>query len=350
MGKDYYEILGVDRDADTQTIKRAYRKIALKHHPDRNSDPGSEDKFKEASEAFQVLSDPEKRSTYDRFGEAGLRGGDVGFSNVGDIFSHFQDIFGDFFGMGGGFGRRGPTGPMRGADVRAGIRLSLKEAAFGIERDLPIAHPSPCKPCQGTGAKNGDVVPCQTCKGQGQVAHARGAFIMSTTCPTCRGAGHSIETPCDECNGSGEVRDERTVRLTIPAGIDAGQTLRLAGQGQPGARGGPPGHLFVTVDIEPDPHFQRDGYDLLHELHVSFPQAALGAKVDVPTLEEPETLKVPAGTQPGETLIVRGAGIPRLDGRGRGNLVCIVQVDVPKDLSAKARELLEELAKTFDEA
>jgi len=354
--RDYYEVLGVERDAAPTVVKKAYKRLALELHPDRNPDnPDAEEKFKEASEAYSVLSDTDKRATYDRFGHQGLSGrGFEGFGDVQDIFSHFQDIFdgvfgGGFGGMGGMGGRRRRSAPSRGADVRAAVLLSLREASFGAKKELEVTHPMPCEPCRGTGAKEAKLTTCQSCGGSGQVAHARGPFVLSTTCGQCGGEGATAETPCAECRGRGELDSTRTVKLTIPAGVDSGQTLRLSGQGQAGRLGGPPGHLYVTVEVASDEHFQRDGYDLIHELHVSFPQAALGAAVSIPTLEEPKTMKVPKGTQPGETLVVQGAGVPRLDGRGRGDIIVVVQVDVPKELSPRAKELLEELAGTFDD-
>jgi len=354
MKSDYYEVLGVSRDVDAAELKRAYRKRAAQYHPDKNpDDPTAEEKFKEVSEAYQVLQDPQKRELYDRFGHDGLAGGPgVGFQDIGDIFSSFQDIFGDLFGgMGGMGGRRARAdGPQRGADVRIGVELTLEEAVFGTERELELRHPTPCGECRATGAKNGEVEHCATCQGSGQVATRRGAFILQTHCPACQGRGSRIKESCPACEGRGEVASERRVRVNVPAGIDDGQQLRLANQGQAGRRGGPPGHLYVVVQVKSDERFERDGIDLVHPLHVSFPQAALGAKVEVPSLKsgEPSTpLKVPAGVQPGETLVIRGQGVPRLDGRGRGDLVCVVHVDVPKELSPKARELIEELAKTM---
>lgn len=353
MGKpDYYELLGVARSATEQEIKKAYRRVALECHPDRNpDDPSAEERFKLASEAYQVLSDAQKRQVYDRYGHAGLEGrGYEGFGDIGDIFSHFQDIFGEFFGAGfGGGRRRRRDGPTRGADVRTVVTLTLKEAAFGTQKEISVSHPSPCTACKGTGAKDARRETCTGCGGRGQVAHARGAFVLTTTCAQCGGEGMIAAERCAECNGRGEVPTERTVRLTVPAGVDEGQTLRLASQGQAGRLNGPAGHLYVTVQIEPDERFTRDGYDLVHELHVSFPQAALGADVPVPTLEGEETIRVPAGIQPGDTLVVEGLGIPRLDGRGRGDLVTVVQVDVPKKLSRKAKKLLAELSEHLDD-
>jgi len=350
---DYYEVLCVDRSASATEIKKAYRRLALELHPDRNpGNPEAEERFKIASEAYSVLSDAEKRETYDRYGHDGLRGrGFEGVGDISDVFSHFQDLFGEFFGGFGGFGgSRARRGPTRGADVRASVRLTLEEAAFGAKKDITIVHPVPCGPCDGTGAEGGKLETCPACGGRGQVAHSRGAFVLSTTCARCAGRGSTAARACPECEGRGSVHAERKVSMTVPAGVDEGQTMRLTGQGQPGRMRGPPGHLYVTVEVEPDPRFHRDGCDILHELHLSFPQAALGTELQVPTLsDEPETIRIPAGVQPGDTMVVEGAGIPRLDGRGRGNLVVVLQVDVPKDLSSRARELLEELERTFEE-
>lgn len=348
--RDYYEVLGVERGASAAEIKKAYKKLALELHPDRNPDPSAEERFKEASEAYAVLGDEQKRAIYDRYGHAGLSGGmQPGFGSVEDIFSSFQEIFGEFFGLGGGFGGRARRGgPARGADLRAGVSLTLREAAFGCHKDVSIRFAAPCSACDGTGAEGGRLSICPTCQGAGQVAHARGAFLLSTTCPACHGTGRTASRPCGGCAGRGEVPVERTVKVAIPAGIDDGQSLRLAGQGQPGRKGGPAGDLYVTVSVEPDPRFQRDGLDLVHELHVSFTQAALGATVKVPTLDAETEVKLAAGVQPGDSVRIRGHGMPRLDGRGRGDLVCVIQVDVPKKLSAKARKLLLELQETFE--
>ena len=344
--RDYYEILGVARDAATTDVKKAYRKLALELHPDRNPDnKEAEEKFKEASEAYEVLSDADKRATYDRFGHEGLRGG--GYRGVGDVdevFTHFQDIFGDLFGgaMGGFGGRRARRGPSQGADLQMTLVLTLKEAAFGIEKEISLKHPVKCEPCRGEG---GTRETCGACGGRGQATVARGPIMFSSTCSACQGRGTRVKDPCKECNGRGAVPKERKVKVGIPAGVDAGQTLRLTGQGQASPDGGPPGSLFVTIDLEHDARFQRDGYDLVHELRVSFPQAALGATVPVPTLDdEKEEIDIPAGAQNGDTMLIEGAGIPRLDGRGRGNLVAVIQVDVPKKLSKKAKKLLEDLA------
>jgi molecular chaperone DnaJ len=347
--RDYYEVHGVDRSAQEPELKKAYRRLALELHPDRN--PGNheaEEKFKEASEAFQILSDPQKRAAYDRYGHAGLQGSSQGFNDISDIFSQFGDIFSDFFG--GGFrsgGRRG--GPQRGADLRTTVVLTLKEAAFGVKRDLPLNHPGPCDKCDGSGAEGGKRTACQRCGGAGQVAMQRGPFYVQTTCPGCRGVGSTAEVACKSCHGTGQTDISRTVKVTFPAGIDEGQTLRVPGQGLAGTQGGPTGHLYVAVAIEPDPRFERDGADLVHGLKVTYPQAALGAELEVPTLDgDPAKVKLPAGIQPGETVVIKGQGVPNLNRGGRGSLIVVVQLAVPKKVSKKAKKLLEELQEELD--
>lgn len=347
--RDYYEVLGVERSATTVEIKKAYKKVARELHPDVNpNDPTAEERFKEASEAFQVLHDEQKRSVYDRFGHQGLeqRGGGVGFGGIEDIFSSFGDIFGDIFA---GMERGRAGGPARGADIRAGVRLTLEEAAFGTTKEVKLGFPAPCTACNGTGAEGGKLVTCNTCAGHGQVVQGRGGFMLRITCPSCRGAGRMPSKPCTTCNGRAEVPVERTVKVNIPAGIDEGRSLRLSGQGQPGRAGGPAGHLYVVIEVLPHERFQRDGDDLVHELHVSFTQAALGATIPLELLGgEKVEVKVPAGTQPGEHVKVKDKGVASLEGRGRGDLVCVMQVDVPKKLSAKAKKLLLELQDTFE--
>ncbi len=352
--RDYYEVLGVGRDAGEAELKKAYRKLAVELHPDRNpDDPHAEERFKEATEAYEVLKDPAKRQAYDRFGHAGLGGaggpGFGGFQSVEDIFGGgLGEIFGDIFGGGGGQARR-REGPLRGADLRASTVITLKEAAFGVQKELELRYPSPCEACKGTGAEGGELEVCDTCKGRGQVGMQRGAFFVSTTCPTCRGQGKSAKKPCAKCHGTGDVEVTRKVKISVPAGIDDGQSLRLPGQGQPGRMGGPAGNLFVTIALEPDERFQRDGTDLLHELRVPFTKCCLGGEVEVPTLEdEPAKLQIKAGTQPGAILTIPRRGVTRLDGRGRGDLHCHIQVEVPTDLSLKARELLTELQETLE--
>lgn len=349
--RDYYEVLGVDRTAPQDQIKKAYRQLALKLHPDRNpDDPSAEDKFKEASEAFQVLSDPDKRARYDRFGHEGMSAaGYQGVGDIGDIFSQFRDIFGadifgDFFGGGGGRQARRDQ-PQRGADIRAQVSVSLADAAFGTKKEVELVHPTPCEDCDGSGAAKGSSrTTCSMCQGRGQVGHARGPFVISSGCPQCQGEGSVVKDPCKPCRGTGEVRADRKVKVTIPAGIDDGQTLRVTNQGQAGRRGGPQGHLYVTVHVAEHPHFQREGAHLIHHLKVSFADAALGAELEAPTLEGGKTkVKIPAGTQPNDTIVLRGQGIAELQGRGRGDYVIVARIEVPKKLSSKAKKLLGEL-------
>jgi len=353
--RDYYEVLGVERSASSDDVKKAYKKLALKWHPDRNPDnPQAEEEFKVCSEAYAVLSDDGKRRRYDQFGHAGVEGsGGAGFSDIGDIFSQFNDLFSDFFG--GGFGqqaqgRRRRDGPQAGADLRTVLGLSLSEAVFGAKKDVELAHPSPCEQCQGTGAKDGQLSTCGTCQGKGQISHARGPFLLSTTCPSCQGRGMMPKESCPQCRGAGETQLQRRVKVTIPAGIDHGQTLRVPNQGQAGRRGGPSGHLYVTVDVAQDEHFERQGQDLLHELSVPFPVAALGGEIRIPTLDGESTkAKIPAGTQPGQTVVVDGFGVPRLDGRGRGKLIAVIQIAVPHKLSSRAKGLLKDLKEELDQ-
>lgn len=351
MSIDYYELLGVQRSASVDDIKRAYRQLALKYHPDRNpDDPEAEDKFKEISNAFQVLSDPEKRRMYDRFGVEGLGGaGFSGFSNVQDIFSSFGDIFGDIFGMGGfsGFGRTRRT---RGADLEVDLVLTFLEAAEGCTRDVAVKRRILCDSCGGSGAAPGttpDV--CGTCNGKGQVVHSQGFFMISTTCPDCRGEGRVVKEPCPECEGSGIQLREDELQVTVPAGVEDGQTLRLAGKGEASSRGGMPGNLYVNLHVEADERLHREGPDLFVDVHLSVPLAALGGTVTVPVLRGEQDVDVKAGTQPGDVHVMRGAGVPRLDGRGRGDQVIRFQVDVPRKLSGKARELMRELADELGE-
>jgi len=317
----YYEVLGASRDASSEDIRKAYKREALKHHPDRNQgDPKSEAVFKEVNEAYQVLSDGDKRRVYDQFGHAGLEGGGMG-GGVGDVFSHMQDLFSEMFS--GGFGQ---TRSRRGGDLRVQQRLTFKEAAFGCKREVVVHAPTRCDDCGGSGAKPGTKPePCGHCRGTGQVSNARGFVMFTTTCSRCRGQGSVIKHACKTCDGHGVVEKPRKVTVTFPAGIDAGQRLRVTGQGMPGPGGAPAGDLYVDVDMEDDARFERDGADVVTRVTVSLP------------------LELPAGTQPGAVFTMKGQGIPRLDGRGRGSLVVAVQVEVPTSLSARAKELLGEL-------
>jgi len=346
--RDYYEVLGVEQNADASAIKKAYKKAAVKFHPDRNPDnPEAEAKFKEASEAYEVLSDSEKRAIYDRFGHQGLQSrGYSGPSDVGDIFGGLGDIFSEFFGGGRSRGRR--RGPARGDDLRVVVNLTLAEAAFGCERELDLSHPTTCESCDGAGGERSN---CGMCDGVGQVVQSRGMFMMQTTCPSCGGRGSQVTKPCNDCGGQGEVPVERRVRVTVPAGVDAGQSLRLTGQGKPGKLGGPAGHLYVVLDVEEDPRFDRHGEDLVHHLSVNFVDAALGAQLEVPNLDENGNAffaRVPAGAQPGTQIRIRDAGVPRLGGHGRGDLIAVVSIRVPKKISRKTKKALAELRDDLD--
>lgn len=350
--RDYYEVLGVSRTANADEIRKAYRQAALKHHPDRNpGDKEAEVKFKEATEAFSVISDADKRRRYDQFGHAGLDGmGGVDFSNF-DIFSQFQDLFSDFFGgFGGQRGRR--QGPQRGPDLRVQQRLTLQEALLGCKKELSIRGPVTCDECQGSGGAPGATRDtCPTCRGAGQVSTARGFVMFTSPCPACQGEGAVVSSPCPSCRGGGQVEKTRKVLVTFPAGIDAGQRLRVPKQGVPGPLAGPPGDLYVDVDLEADERFERDGADLITRANVSFSDAALGTKLSIPMYDGSQVdVVIPAGTQPGEVLTVKGKGAPRLDRPGKGSLHILVQVTVPKRVSSRARTLLQELEKELQGA
>ncbi|HJZ86135.1 MAG TPA: molecular chaperone DnaJ [Polyangia bacterium] len=353
--RDYYDILGVSRDADAEDIKKAYRKLALQFHPDRNPDKVAEEKFKEASEAYEVLSHPDKRSLYDRYGHEGPRqAGFQGFTDVGDIFSHFSDIFGDIFGFGGGGpfgdlrggrGGRGRGGAPRGHDLQMQLELSFEEAVRGTVKTLDVERRVRCEECAGSGAKPGTgPEPCRTCGGRGQVVHAQGFFMIGTTCPTCRGEGQTIASPCGKCRGSGLAVRAEKLEVRVPAGVDDGATLRLTGKGEPGPRGGAAGSLYVVLQVRPDPRWKRDGDDLFCEIPISYAQAALGDLVTVPTLDGEEEVEVEPGTQPGATVVLRGKGVSHVERSGRGDLVVRFRVDVPRKLSARQEELLRQLA------
>ncbi len=362
--RDYYEVLGVGRQASVDEIKKAYRSLARKFHPDHNpGDKQAEERFKEINEAYEVLSDPQKRAAYDRFGHAatgpgaGRPGGPWGgfggpggpgqgdFSWFGDLggFSGFDDIFSMFFG--GGLGRQQRRGPQRGADLRYDLEITLEEAAAGLERDLDVPRIVDCPICGGTGARPGTKPErCPECGGSGQVRNVRrtplGQMVTMGPCPTCEGRGQIIKEPCPDCDGLGKVRRNHHIVLEIPPGVDTGTRLRIAEAGQPGLMGGPPGDLYVHVHVKPHKVFQRDGADLYLDRKIGFAQAALGAEVNVPTLDGETVLKVPAGTQPGTRLRLRGKGMPHLRRSGTGDLIVRVLVEVPTRLSAKERELL----------
>ena len=346
--RDYYEVLGVPRNASEQEIKSAYRKLALKYHPDRNpGDKQAEERFKEAAEAYGVLGDADKRRRYDAYGHAGVSGqGGAGFDPT--IFADFSDILGDFFGFGDVFGRR-RGGPRRGQDLRYNLEIAFEEAVFGTETQLKIPRADACSACSGSGAAPGTKpTTCPTCRGTGQVTFQQGFFSVARTCGHCRGSGRIVAEPCKTCGGDGVVSGERTLSLKIPPGVDTGSQLRVSGEGEPGTQGGPPGDLYVVLRVHEHAFFKRDGTSLFCEVPVSVPQAALGATIDVPTLDGGATrVHVPDGTQSGTVLRVRGQGVPQLGGRGRGDLHVLVRVVVPKHLTSEQRKLFEQLAKTL---
>lgn len=350
--RDYYEVLGVARDAEARTIKAAYRKLALQFHPDRNPDnPEAEDKFKEAAEAYEVLSDENKRALYDRAGFDGLRTGGFapGFSgDVGDIFSHFQDIFADLFGGGGGFGGFGGFGgrprPTAGADLRYDLEISLEEALTGTNRTVEITRHVGCQPCLGTGAKDAELSPCAVCGGRGQVVQGRGGFMIATTCRACGGRGQRARENCTSCEGQGQQEERRKLDVKVPPGVDTGVRLRLQGEGDAGTNGGPPGDLYVFLAVRPHEMFVRQGADLHCELAVGFGMACLGGETIVPKLGGGEVeVAVPAGMQPGDLVRIPAGGLPRLGGRGQGDMIIHLTIQVPKKLDDSQRKLLEEL-------
>ena len=351
--RDYYEILGVARTASDSELKSAYRKLAMKYHPDRNpGDRAAEEKFKEAAEAYAVLADSEKRSLYDRFGHAGVSsaaGAAGGFDpNVFAEFGDFADILGNMFGFGDLFGSRRRGGPQRGADLRYDLDITFEEAAHGTETAIQIPRQEQCETCGGSGAAPGtSASTCPMCRGNGQVRRQQGFFSIAQTCPQCRGKGKIISKPCSVCSGAGRVTRERKITVKIPAGISTGQQLRLQGEGEAGGAGGPAGHLYVVVHVQEHEFFRRDGNHLFCEVAVNFPTVALGGEIQVPTLDEPETVKVPEGTQTGTTLRLRGKGLPDVNGRGRGDLFATIQVRTPKKLTRDQRKLIEQLAEAL---
>jgi molecular chaperone DnaJ len=350
--KDYYEVLGVARSATEVEIKSAYRKLALKFHPDRNpGDKDAEENFKEAAEAYSILADTDKRHMYDRFGHAGLGGAATGGFDP-TVFTGFEDILGglgDIFGFGDVFGggrRRG--GPQRGADLRYDLEISFEEAAKGTEASIQIPRQENCEACGGSGAAPGSTpTTCPQCHGRGQLRYQQGFFTVARTCGQCRGSGSIITKPCTTCRGAGRVQQEKKLNVRIPAGIATGQRLRLSSEGEAGPGGGPSGDLYVVIHVQEHPFFQRDGNDLYCEIPVSFPTFALGGEIQIPTLDGKEPLTIPPGTQTGATFRVRGRGMPDVSGRGRGDLLVTVKVSTPKKLSKEQKKLLEQLAETL---
>ena len=337
--RDYYEILGVDRDASEDQIKKAYRKLAMQHHPDRNPDNAkSEENFKEAKEAYEVLSDQEKRAAYDRFGHQAMEGmaGGAGGAGFGDAFG---DIFSEIFG-----GGRARSNVYRGADLRYNLEISLEEAARGSESKIRIPTLETCEPCHGTGAKPGtEPTTCPTCQGQGQVRIQQGFFSLQQTCPRCAGAGKIVRDPCTTCSGAGRVKKQKTLSVKIPAGVDEGDRIRLTGEGEAGVNGGPPGDLYVVVRLRPHSVFQREENDLHCEMPISFTIAALGGDIEIPTLDGSAKIKIPAETQSGKVFRLRSKGIKGVRTNTFGDLLCHVVVETPVNLTSRQRELLLEL-------
>lgn len=342
--KDYYEILGVPRGASETELKKAFRQLALKYHPDRNpGDKASEDKFKEINEAYSCLSDPEKRANYDRFGTAeGMGGGFGPFSTGAGFGDIFEDIFGDFFGTFGGQRRQRPA---KGNDLRYDLNITLDEAVFGTEKIIDFPKWERCSECNGSGSEPGkNLEVCPSCKGAGQIRFQQGFFSVSKTCGKCYGTGKIITSPCKSCKGNGKIQKQKNISLKIPPGVDIGSRLKISGEGEIGIYGGPPGDLYVVLNIAEHPFFKRDGTEIFCEVPISFPQAALGAEIEVPTLDGTAKLKIPPGTPSGRVFYIKGKGAPRVGGHHRGNQIVKIYIEVPAKLTPRQKELLEEFA------
>lgn len=348
--RDYYEVLGVDAKASQDDIKKAYRQLALRYHPDRNpGDKEAEENFKEAAEAYEVLRDPQKRNIYDQFGHAGLEGtGFTGFGGFDDIFSAFGDIFEDFFGFGNR--RRGSrTAARPGADLLYDLRLSFHEAVFGTEKEIEIPTSATCEACEGTAREPGtEDETCPVCRGQGQILQSQGFFRISTTCHRCGGQGRIITDPCRACNGTGRQKVTNKVLVKIPAGVDTGVRLRIPNKGDSGYLGGPPGDLYVRLHVEPHEFFEREGHNLYCHIPISMVQAALGDTMEIQTLDSTRAVKIPPGTQSGDVIRLRGEGVPGLRGSGRGDLFIDIRVKTPANLNDRQKEILREFAEIED--
>lgn len=355
MAGDYYDILGVSRDATQDEIKRAYRRLARKYHPDVNQEAGAEERFKEVNRANEVLSNPEMRGRYDRFGEPGVSSaagaGAPDFNDMGGFADIFETIFSGFGGMGGGTATRQRTGPTRGDDLRLDLKLEFREAVFGGEKEIRIPHLENCKVCNGSGAKPGTgAQTCSTCNGSGQIRRSTrtpfGSFAQVSACPTCNGEGQVIEEKCETCGGVGRKQETKKLKITIPSGVDNGTRLRVAKEGDAGQRGGTPGDLYVYLFVEEDREFQRDGVNILSTITISYLQAILGCRLEVNTVDGLVEMTIPAGTQPNTELKLDDRGVPRLGNPvSRGDHLITVQVDIPTRINAEERELLEQLAK-----
>lgn len=352
--KDFYDVLGVGRNATADDIKKAYRRLAMQYHPDRNKEAGSSDRFKEVTAAYEVLSDPDKRSRYDQFGHAGVDGN--GFGGMGGFegFSGggfpFGDIFETFFGGAAAGTRR--RGPERGTDLRYDLTIEFEEAVFGTERDLEIPRLEVCHICSGSGAEPGtEPTKCTRCNGSGEIRRVQqsilGQFVNVTVCNSCKGEGRVVSSPCGHCHGQGRERVSRRIKVNVPAGVDDGTQIRLTGEGEPGGNGGPRGNLYVVVDVKPHRYFRREGNDIVLDLPINVAQAALGAEVDLPTVDGHASLKIPSGIQPGRVLRMKGKGVPHLRDSGRGDQLIRVSVIVPTELNDKQKKLLKELGETF---
>jgi len=351
--RDYYEILGVPRQASPDELKGAFRRLARQYHPDVNKEPDAEERFKEINEAYAVLSDDQQRAAYDRFGHAGVRGPNGAGPEVNIDLNDLADmIFGEMFGM-GGFGRSGSrrarSAPRRGADLQYRLELTFEEAIFGVEKEIEITRDEICSTCGGKGAEPGTTpVRCNNCNGTGEVRQVIGGFMVQVAaCPVCKGVGEIISTPCHTCNGRGLERRTRKKMVTVPAGVDSGNSIRLAGEGQPGSNGGPNGNLYIAISVKPHKFFKRREFDILMDLNVNVAQAALGDEVEVDTVDGKSSLRIPPGTQPGKVLTLRGKGVPHLRGSGRGDQHVIINVEIPTRLNADQRKLFEQLAKSL---